>query len=98
MVWGFRRRWNDVSPEEQAKLPKVVCGINALSPNSKIKPKRVKQFVRRYREKYYSLEHYREANNNFERPLLYLLRKLTGHADLTFEESHRIGRCKIVRL
>ena len=94
----FLSTLKELSPEQQANLPKVVCAINALGPKSKIKPKRAKNFVRKYREKFYPLEHYMEANNNFERPLLYLLRKLTGHADLTFEESHLIRGGNVVYL
>ena len=74
--------WNKKVDEN---VVKVVCGnkVDVKNRNRKVKARYI-GWPRRKGYAYYEIS--AKSNHNFEKPFLYLARKLTGHADLKFVE------------
>ncbi|XP_020883535.1 GTP-binding nuclear protein Ran-4 isoform X2 [Arabidopsis lyrata subsp. lyrata] len=65
-------------------IPIVLCGNKVDVPSRQIKPKHV-SFHRKKGLQYYEMS--TKSNCNFEKPFLYLARRLAGDAKLSFVES-----------
>jgi GTP-binding nuclear protein Ran len=65
-------------------IPIVLCGNKVDVKNRQVKPKQV-TFHRKKNLQYYEIS--AKSNYNYEKPFLYLARKLTGDAALSFVEE-----------
>ena len=65
-------------------IPIVLCGNKVDCKDRKVKPKDI-QFHRKKNLQYYDIS--AKSNYNFEKPYLYLARKLTGDSNLHFVEA-----------
>lgn len=65
-------------------IPIVLCGNKVDVKNRQVKPKQV-TFHRKKNLQYYEIS--AKSNYNYEKPFLYLARKLTGDPALTFVEE-----------
>jgi len=65
-------------------IPIVLCGNKVDVKNRQVKPKQV-TFHRKKNLQYHEIS--AKSNYNFEKPFLYLARKLTGDATLHFVEE-----------
>lgn len=65
-------------------IPIVLCGNKVDVKNRQVKPKQV-VFHRKKNLQYYEIS--AKSNYNFEKPFLYLARKLVGDPNLTFVEA-----------
>mmetsp|Transcript_8369 Transcript_8369/g.9734 ORF Transcript_8369/g.9734 Transcript_8369/m.9734 type:complete len:225 (+) Transcript_8369:126-800(+) len=65
-------------------IPMVLCGNKVDAKTRAVKPKQV-VFHRKKNLQYYEIS--AKSNYNFEKPFLYLARKLTGHDDLRIVEA-----------
>lgn len=65
-------------------IPIVLCGNKVDCKDRKVKPKDI-NFHRRKNLQYYDIS--AKSNYNFEKPFLYVLRKLTGDANCSFVEQ-----------
>lgn len=65
-------------------IPIVLCGNKVDVKNRQVKPKQV-TFHRKKNLQYHEIS--AKSNYNFEKPFLYLARKLTGDATLHFVEQ-----------
>lgn len=65
-------------------IPIVLCGNKVDVKNRQVKPKQV-TFHRKKNLQYYEIS--AKSNYNYEKPFLYLARKLTGDPHLTFVEE-----------
>jgi GTP-binding nuclear protein Ran len=65
-------------------IPMVLCGNKVDVMDRKVKPKQI-NFHRRKNLQYYDLS--AKTNYNFERPFLWLARKITGDSNLSFVDS-----------
>lgn len=66
------------------QMPIVLCGNKVDCKDRKVKPKDI-HFHRKKNLQYYDIS--AKSNWNFEKPFLYIARKLTGRADLKFVEA-----------
>jgi hypothetical protein len=77
-------------------IPVVLCGINNMDmKNREVKAKQV-TFQRERSLPYYEIS--AESNFNFEKPFLYLARKLVGDEKLHFEKSHALAESRLILL
>ena len=65
-------------------IPIVLCGNKIDIKDRRVKAKQI-TFHRKKNLQYYDIS--AKSNYNFEKPFLWLARKLTGHQNLTFVES-----------
>jgi len=65
-------------------IPIVLCGNKIDCKDRKVKPKDI-QFHRKKNLQYYDIS--AKSNYNFEKPFLYILRKLTGDPNCAFVEA-----------
>jgi GTP-binding nuclear protein Ran len=65
-------------------IPIVLCGNKVDVMDRKVKPKQI-NFHRRKNLQYYDIS--AKSNYNFEKPFLWLARKITGDSNLHFVES-----------
>ena len=65
-------------------IPMVLCGNKVEVKDRKVKAKTI-NFHRKKNLQYYEIS--AKSNYNFEKPFLYLARKLTGEPNLVFVES-----------
>jgi len=65
-------------------IPIVLCGNKVDSKERKVKPKDI-HFHRKKNLQYYDIS--AKSNYNFEKPFLYILRKLTGNPNCHFTEG-----------
>jgi len=65
-------------------IPIVLCGNKIDCKDRKVKPKEI-QFHRKKNLQYYDIS--AKSNYNFEKPFLYITRKLTGDPTCTFVEA-----------
>jgi len=65
-------------------IPIVLCGNKVDVKNRQVRPKQV-VFHRKKNLQYYEIS--AKSNYNFEKPFLYLARKLVGDGNLTFVEA-----------
>jgi len=65
-------------------IPIVLCGNKVDCKDRKVKPKDI-QFHRKKNLQYYDIS--AKSNYNFEKPFLYIVKKLTGHANCVFKEA-----------
>jgi len=65
-------------------VPIVLCGNKIDAKDRKVKPKDI-QFHRKKNLQYYDIS--AKSNYNFEKPFLYILRKLTGDSNLHFAKA-----------
>ena len=63
------------------EIPLVVCGNKVDVEDRKVAPREI-TFHRKHNAMYYDISV--KSNYNYEKPFLYLARKLTGHQDLEF--------------
>ncbi len=68
-------------------IPIVVCGNKVDCKDRKVKPKDIK-FPEKSQIQYYDIS--AKSNYNFEKPFIYLARKLTGDPTLVFVESEAL--------
>jgi len=65
-------------------IPIVLCGNKIDCKDRKVKPKDI-QFHRKKNLQYYDIS--AKSNYNFEKPFLYIVRKLTGNPECNFVEA-----------
>lgn len=65
-------------------IPIVLCGNKVDCKDRKVKPKDI-HFHRKKNLQYYDIS--AKSNYNFEKPFLYIARKLTGDNDLKFVDA-----------
>lgn len=65
-------------------IPIVLCGNKVDVKDRKVKPKEI-HFHRKKNLQYYDIS--AKSNYNFEKPFLYIVKKLTGISNVTFVES-----------
>jgi len=65
-------------------IPIVLCGNKVDCKDRKVKPKDI-QFHRKKNLQYYDIS--AKSNYNFEKPFLYIIRKLTGEPNCQFVEA-----------
>jgi GTP-binding nuclear protein Ran len=65
-------------------IPIVLCGNKIDCKDRKVKPKEI-QFHRKKNLQYYDIS--AKSNYNFEKPFLYITRKLTGDPNCSFVEA-----------
>ena len=65
-------------------IPIVICGNKVDCKDRKVKPKDI-TFHRKKNLQYYDIS--AKSNYNFEKPFLYICRKLTGNAECKFVEE-----------
>jgi len=65
-------------------IPIVLCGNKVDCKDRKVKPKDI-QFHRKKNLQYYDIS--AKSNYNFEKPFLYIIRKLTGNPQAVFVEA-----------
>lgn len=86
---NWYRDLNRVCP----KIPLVVVGNKADLKDRKVKPSQI-VFHRKKHMKYYDVS--AKSNYNYEKPFLYLARKLTGAEDLEFVEMPALAPPDVV--
>ncbi len=65
-------------------IPIVLCGNKVDCKDRKVKPKEI-QFHRKKNLQYYDISS--KSNYNFEKPFLYIIRKLTGQPECVFVQA-----------
>lgn len=65
-------------------IPIVLCGNKVDVKDRKVKPKEI-HFHRKKNLQYYDIS--AKSNYNFEKPFLYIAKKLTGHNNVVFKEA-----------
>lgn len=65
-------------------IPIVLCGNKVDCKDRKVKPKEI-QFHRKKNLQYYDIS--AKSNYNFEKPFLYIIRKLTGQPECVFVQA-----------
>ncbi|KAI3922079.1 hypothetical protein MKX01_005768 [Papaver californicum] len=73
-------------------IPIVLCGNKVDVKNRQVKSKQV-TFHRKKNLQYYEIS--AKSNYNFEKPFLYLARKIAGDANLHFVESPALARPEV---
>eukprot|EP00823_Brevimastigomonas_motovehiculus_P007239 TRINITY_DN6242_c0_g1_i1.p1 TRINITY_DN6242_c0_g1~~TRINITY_DN6242_c0_g1_i1.p1 ORF type:complete len:233 (-),score=60.05 TRINITY_DN6242_c0_g1_i1:130-828(-) len=73
-------------------IPIVLCGNKVDCKDRKVKPKDI-FFHRKKNLQYYDIS--AKSNYNFEKPFLYLLRKLTGKENVTFVEAPALAPAEV---
>jgi GTP-binding nuclear protein Ran len=73
-------------------IPIVLCGNKVDIKERKVKPKAI-DFHRKKSLQYYDIS--AKSNYNFEKPFLWLARKLAGHADLEFVASPALAPAEV---
>jgi len=68
----------------EQKIPMVLCGNKVDCKDRKVKPKDI-HFHRKKNLQYYDIS--AKSNYNFEKPFLYIARKLTGNPNCCFKEA-----------
>ncbi|KAH8970038.1 hypothetical protein BDL97_02G065700 [Sphagnum fallax] len=85
--------WHRDLLEVCGRIPVVLCGINNMDmKNREVKAEQV-TFQRERGLPYYEIS--AESNYNFEKPFLYLARKLVGDANLHFEKSPALPEVQV---
>jgi len=73
-------------------IPIVLCGNKVDCKDRKVKPKDI-VFHRRKNLQYYDIS--AKSNYNFEKPFLYIIRKLTGDPNATFVEAPALAPAEV---
>ncbi|KAF9198470.1 GTP-binding nuclear protein gsp1/Ran [Haplosporangium sp. Z 27] len=73
-------------------IPIVLCGNKVDIKERKVKPKAI-DFHRKKSLQYYDIS--AKSNYNFEKPFLWLARKLAGHSDLEFVASPALAPAEV---
>ena len=73
-------------------IPIVLCGNKVDCKDRKVKPKDI-IFHRKKNLQYYDIS--AKSNYNFEKPFLYILRKLTGDPNLNFVEAIALAPAEV---
>ncbi|KAG0206641.1 GTP-binding nuclear protein gsp1/Ran [Mortierella sp. GBA30] len=73
-------------------IPIVLCGNKVDIKERKVKPKQI-DFHRKKSLQYYDIS--AKSNYNFEKPFLWLARKLAGHQDLEFVASPALAPAEV---
>ncbi|KAJ0960679.1 hypothetical protein J5N97_001433 [Dioscorea zingiberensis] len=76
--------WHETLCRVCVNIPIVLCGNKVDVENREVRPRRV-NFHRKKHLQYYEIS--AKSNHNFEKPFLYLARKLAGDPKLHFVES-----------
>jgi len=76
--------WTPFSNRVCENIPIVLCGNKVDVKNRQVRPKQV-VFHRKKNLQYYEIS--AKSNYNFEKPFLYLARKLVGDSNLSFVEA-----------
>ena len=81
------KKWLKEVREVCPDIPLVVCGNKADRKDRAIKPREIGDLVRRWKTQYYEVS--AKSNYNFDKPFIYLLRKLLQDDNLTFKEDQQ---------
>jgi GTP-binding nuclear protein Ran len=73
-------------------IPIVLCGNKVDAKDRKVKPKDI-QFHRRKNLQYYDIS--AKSNYNFEKPFLYIVKKLTGDEKAHFVEAPALAPAEV---
>ncbi|KAH9570915.1 hypothetical protein CY35_02G065900 [Sphagnum magellanicum] len=93
LTYKYLSTWHHDLLKVCGRIPVVLCGINNMDmKNREVKAKQV-TFQRERALPYYEIS--AESNYNFEKPFLYLARKLVGDANLHFEKSPALAEVQV---